>query len=820
MRGLMSRAAAAAGAAVILLAAAAPVTAGVRAHSPLTARSGWSITPTPNPRAGNGLFGAVSCPTTSVCTAVGLHVRESGLGVTLAERRSGGIWTVQSTPNPAGAAASALNGVSCPSVSACTGVGQFVTKSGAQRTLAERWNGRVWRIQPTPNPAGSPKSTLFAVACPAADSCTAVGTSNSQLLVERWDGARWRIPPVPVPTGAQFSELNAVTCTAAASCIAVGDYVNSSGADVTLAERWNGTTWAIQPTPNPSGGQFFRFLAGVSCTARNACEAVGASDDAGAFAERWNGTRWSVQAVPAPAAAQFALLFGVSCAVSSCEAVGGYFDNSGAFVPLSARWNGTAWHAQPAPNPARASANYLNGVSCPAASDCTAAGQGNGDGTPFPLGERWRNGRWRQQAVPNPAGAAENQLNGIACPATGRCLAVGTAGPTRGVSTTEALQWNGTRWRGQPIPTVPGASLNALACASPSACMAVGESDSGVLAERWNGTRWRILPAPTPQGAVFSGLGGVSCLSPAFCMAAGAYSTSSSPDGPAKSFTERWNGQKWAIVPSPNPAGAVQTFLGAVSCTAPSACTTTGEQHSATGIVHTVAERWNGTRWRIQPTPNPAKVQGASLGGLACTGPSACLAVGTSFDASGNPAGPFAERWNGIRWRIQPTPVPPGAQFSGLFGIACSAPAACTAVGFTFTPSGGKILAERWNGTRWRLQPTPLLPAAHEVSQPAVACPARAACTAVGGFENDGPGSVSLAERWRGNGTSAAQTAPGAFSPRAYRGIAGCVRAALSGGFAAGAAAARVGPRFTAPMPQQSQSAPGIERATSLCDAA
>jgi hypothetical protein len=812
MRGLMSRAAAAAGAAVILLATGGPVTAGVRALSPQPAGTGWSITPTPNPRAGNGVLNAVSCPTTSVCTAVGLHVRESGLGVTLAERRSGGTWAVQSTPNPPGAAASALNGVSCPSTSACTGVGQFVTKSGAQLTLAERWNGSNWRIQPTPNPAGSPSSRLSAVACPVAGTCTAVGAASSGVLVERWGGARWRIQPAPVPPGAQFSELTAVTCTTAASCIAVGDYVNRAGLDGTLAERWNGTRWAIQPTPNPSGGQFFRFLAGVSCTAPNACEAVGASDDAGAFAERWNGTRWRLQAVPAPRGAQFALLFGVSCAVSSCEAVGGYFDSSGAFVPLGARWNGKAWHAQPAPNPARASTNYLNGVSCPTASDCTAAGQGNGDGTPFPLGERWRNGRWRLQAVPAPVGAAENQLNGIACPATGRCMAVGTAGPTRGVSSAEALRWNGTRWRNQPIPTVPGASLNAVACASPSACMAVGESDSGVLAERWNGNKWTIQPIPTPAGAVSSGLGGISCLSPSFCMAAGGYFTSSSPDGPAKSFTERWNGKKWAIVPTPNPPGAVQTFLGTVSCTAPSACTTTGEQHSATGIVHTVAARWNGTTWRIQATPNPPKAQFANLPGLACTGPSACLAVGRSDQ------GTLAERWNGTRWRIQPMPTSPGGQLTGL---ACPAPAACTAVGFTFTPSGGMILAERWNGTTWRIQPTPLLPAAHDISPPAVACPARAACTAVGGFENDGPGSVSLAVRWRGNGMPAAHTAPGAFSPRAYRGIAGCIRAVLGEDFATGTVtAARVGPRFKAPMPQQSQPASGIERVTSLCNAA
>jgi hypothetical protein len=30
----------------------------------------------------------------------------------------------------------------------------------------------------------------------------------------------------------------------------VGQYVNSSGAEAPLAERWNGTMWTIQTTPD------------------------------------------------------------------------------------------------------------------------------------------------------------------------------------------------------------------------------------------------------------------------------------------------------------------------------------------------------------------------------------------------------------------------------------------------------------------------------------------------------------------------------------------------------------------------------------------
>lgn len=117
----------------------------------------------------------------------------------------------------------------------------------------------------------------------------------------------------------------------------------------------------------------------------------------------------------------------------------------------------------------------------------------------------------------------------------------------------------------------------------------------------------------------------------------------------------------------------------------------------------------------------------------------------------------LAERWTGTNWVIQPTPNPPSGG-TQLTGVACSAPTACTAVGSTFTSSGGMILAEDWNGSRWAIQRTPLLPNTgdHFISSPAVACPARTTCTAVGGNEHDGAGLVTVAERWHGSNLSTA----------------------------------------------------------------
>ena len=49
---------------------------------------------------------------------------------------------------------------------------------------------------------------------------------------------------------------------------------DSSGVQDTLAEAWDGTSWSVQTTPGPSGGQL-PTLSGVACTTANGCTAVG-----------------------------------------------------------------------------------------------------------------------------------------------------------------------------------------------------------------------------------------------------------------------------------------------------------------------------------------------------------------------------------------------------------------------------------------------------------------------------------------------------------------------------------------------------------------
>jgi hypothetical protein len=632
---------------------------------------------------------------------VGYSATSTGAGVMLAERWNGTAWTIQHSPSPRGAKASALYGVSCTSASVCTAAGYYFTSGGTELMLAERWNGTAWTIQPTPSPRGAKASTLYGVSCTSASVCTAAGSYNTSggtvmTLAERWNGAAWAIQPTPNPGSATGSALYGVSCTSAWACTAAG-YHNTRTGQVTLAERWNGTAWAIQPTPNPRGATSSSLTA-VSCTSATACTATGYHDTSNGpatRAERWNGTAWAIQPTPSPPGATGSELQEVSCtSASACTAAGYYDTGTGpdtgtAPATLAERWNGTAWAIQPTPSPPGATDSVLYGVSCTTASACTATGASfTSGGIGVTLTERWHGTAWAIQPTPSPRGASDSTLVGVSCTSASACTATGFYDTSTGHATL-AERWNGTAWAIQPTPSPRGASDSALvgvSCTSASACTATGYYNTSTgteltLAERWNGAAWAIQPTSNPGGANGSALEGVSCTSASACTATGSYNTST---GTELTLAERWNGTAWAIQHTPNPRGThVIGILVGVSCTSASACTATGSYYASTGQ-GTLAERWNGTAWTIQPTPNPHGNLGSYVYAVSCTSASACTAAGTYVTSTGTGT-TLAERWNGTAWAIQPTPNPRGATGSDLQGVSCTSASACTATGYYST---------------------------------------------------------------------------------------------------------------------------------------
>jgi len=257
----------------------------------------WRIQSTPSV-AGSDLVGAW-CASARVCFATGAQSISPSANGPLAERWNGTRWAAQPTPDPAGDVTSTLQGVSCSSPRSCTAVGTGLDVADARVIFAERWNGERWTVQTTPGAASGTFPQLNAAACPTANVCEAAGyytdSDGQQVpLAERWDGTSWSLQSIPNPTS--NTQVRQVSCSSATACTAVGFY-GRYGAFTPLIERWNGTTWTIESAHEPAGSSSAAF-GSVTCISSRFCVGVGYYTNSSGIdvrlAERWNGTSWSI----------------------------------------------------------------------------------------------------------------------------------------------------------------------------------------------------------------------------------------------------------------------------------------------------------------------------------------------------------------------------------------------------------------------------------------------------------------------------------------------------------------------------------------------
>lgn len=276
------------------------------------------------------LYG-VDCPSETRCLAAGSYQPSEGGTTLLTEIWNEGKWAVQTTPVPSEATSSELAAIGCNNTAECTAVGSAVI-GGVKKAIALKWNSPTWTLQTVPIPEGATSSQLDGVDCLWSNFCVAVGrytTSGGSVksLVMFWN-AGWSLQTVTDPEGAAQSTLLDVACSTPANrCTAVGGWKNSLYEQFTLAYRFNGsTTWTLQSTPNPAGSIASVFQE-VSCPNETSCTADGSWVSGGGgsnqtLAEAWNGTSWSIQGTPNPSGALFSAFFGLSCRSSTCMGVG------------------------------------------------------------------------------------------------------------------------------------------------------------------------------------------------------------------------------------------------------------------------------------------------------------------------------------------------------------------------------------------------------------------------------------------------------------------------------------------------------------------
>ncbi len=341
-------------------------------------------------------------------------------------------------------------------------------------------------------------------------------------------------------------------------------------------------------------------------------------------------------------------------------------------------------------------------------------------------------------ATPN--STASDGLNAVSCVSSSDCWAVGTAYPTAAL----IEHWDGTTWTlaAAAAPTSTTA-LEAVDCIDASDCWAVGRTSSSggdtvALAEQWNGQSWTTVATPSAPGSSAS-LFGVTCTSSADCWTVGSYFTSQDPPA-TQTLAEHWNGTDWTVVPTPSLPDDQYNFLNATTCINSNDCWAVGD---TANFGQTLAEHWNGTSWSIVKTHNTASTDNV-LNGVSCVSTSDCWATGQGASAT------LAEQWNGRRWSIAATPATAagtsgfayGASGLGGDSVVCVSLKKCWAVGFE---AGSSTLAERWNGTSWKIVQT-ATPNGSEFSDfYAVACAQGGKCWAVGSF-NLGGSSETLAE--------------------------------------------------------------------------
>jgi hypothetical protein len=325
-------------------------------------------------------------------------------------------------------------------------------------------------------------------------------------------------------------------------------------------------------------------------------------------------------------------------------------------------------------------ADLLFGISC-VSQGCVAVGEYYyGDTAVRTLVERSAGEAWQLEPA---ADGVRGSLQAVSC--TSRCVAVGSP----------VIAQSGTGWR----VTLHASAFTAVSCASVRSCIAVGQTEAGVLVYgHWNGVTWRSgrMSRP-PHRSQSVAISGVSCASADSCVAVGDYTYGAGAMPNPARFRERilveaWNGSRWRVLPARNIAKVDE--LVAVACTSSARCTAVGSSRQQFPL----AERWNGARWKVQPLAAPGQTGYTQLTAVSCSSAVACMAAGTYQGQ------PIAEEWGGGGWRLQLLPRPPADNNSAqLNGVSCVSPTECVAVGVS---GNGLSYAERYAGTRWQLEIT------------------------------------------------------------------------------------------------------------------
>ncbi len=179
-----------------------------------------------------------------------------------------------------------------------------------------------------------------------------------------------------------------------------------------------------------------------------------------------------------------------------------------------------------------------------------------------------------------------------------------------------------------------------------------------------------------------------------------------------QTLIQHWDGSSWKIVPSPNTTNAINLLIGLDAVDATNIWAVGFSTHDFGGSLETtLVEHWDGTAWSIIPSPNP-QPHNPDLGpyevsnelfDLAVVNGHDIWAVGESVTFSNGQ--PLTMHWNGNKWTAIPSPV------TGDYGFLRSVDAVSAkkewAIGTQYNQGFQEIIIRHWDGTQWNIVPAP-----------------------------------------------------------------------------------------------------------------
>jgi hypothetical protein len=634
----------------------------------------WSIVASPSGSGDNSLRAVTTVPATHELWAVGYYNGFGSSSLALIEHYDGTSWSLVSSPTIG--TGDVLYGVTALASDDVWAAGSYVDGSNNLDVLIEHYNGTSWSVAATPSLASF--AEIYGITATAANDVWAVGyigPNPVKTLVEHFDGTSWSVITSP-NAYTNTNWLYAVSATSASDVWAVGYDINpNTFHDETLIEHFDGTSWSVVASPNPSQ---INYLFGVAALAPNNVWAVGRQYDPvtgnqPSLILHYDGSVWSVVPSPNVDGAVQDYFYAITAVPGTRDAwAAGYNATSltGFWYNMIAQLVLPGWKIVASPSVGSVY-NGLNAVSALAPNNIWAAGASSdliSDDARHTLIEHWTGSGWSVVASPNP-GQADDYLNGLDAISASNVWAVGASQDTSGgVTNSLALQWDGTNWNIVSTPNV-GSALNiftAIGGTSATDLWAVGYSSADfsgyanqTLVEHYNGTSWSIVPSPN-VGVTNSQLNAVSVLSSTDVWAAGTYYDLAALT--PKTLIEHWDGTQWSVVSSPNPGTADNELLGMTAFSS-SNVWAVGRWSNSSGLstVPALIEHWDGVQWSVVTPPGTGGDDELFAAAKVPRTPR-LMAVGTFTGGPGNLDQALIQQWDSFVWSLVPHAHPGGLE--------------------------------------------------------------------------------------------------------------------------------------------------------------